>query len=280
MSTIEARSLFRIFGDVVAVDELSFEVHSGEVVGLLGANGAGKTTTMRMLLGLLPPTGGEALIGDQPIARVDRRVMGYVPQGLGLYPDLTVAENLQFAAASFGVPAPSLEEVGLGHTADQRVGDISLGLRRRVAFVVARCHDPSVLILDEPTSGVGPLGRARLWETIREAADNGTAVLVSTHYMEEAEECDRVVLMARGREVASGSVLEVICDIHSVGVDGHVSEEALDEIDARGGTVLMSDRGWRVVGLDVEVVRQIVGPDTRVDQVAASFEEAFVVLSS
>lgn len=219
-------------------------------------------------------------MGGQPIARVDRRTMGYVPQGLGLYADLTVAENLQFAAASFGVAAPSLDDEGLGHIADLRVGDISLGSRRRIAFVVARCHDPSVLILDEPTSGVGPLGRARLWETIRETADSGAAVLVSTHYMEEAEECDRVVLMARGREVASGSVDELIEDIRSVGVDGLVSEEALDRISARGGIVLMADRGWRVVGLDVEEVRQIVGPDSRVDEIAASFEEAFVVLSS
>jgi ABC-2 type transport system ATP-binding protein/ribosome-dependent ATPase len=280
MSSIEARGLTRRFGDVVAVDELSFQVHSGEVVGLLGANGAGKTTAMRMLLGLLSPSAGEALIGGRPVAQVDRRGIGYVPQGLGLYPDLTVAENLQFAAASFGVSVPSLDNEGLGRIADMRVGDISLGMRRRVAFVVARCHDPSVLILDEPTSGVGPLGRARLWETIRETADSGTAVLVSTHYMEEAEECDRVVLMARGREVASGSVHEVIGDIRSVRVDGHVSEEALDEIGVRGGTVLMSERGWRVVGLDVEQVRQIVGTDTRVDPVAASFEEAFVALSS
>lgn len=279
MRSIEAHNLSRRFGDVVAVDKLSFQVHSGEVVGLLGANGAGKTTTMRMLLGLLSPSGGEALISGRPVARVDRRVIGYVPQGLGLYPDLTVAENLQFAAASFGVSAPSLDDEGLGRIADMRVGDISLGMRRRVAFLVARCHDPSVLILDEPTSGVGPLGRARLWETIRETADGGTAVLVSTHYMEEAEECDRVVLMARGREVASGSVHEVIGDIRSVGLDGHVSEEALDEIGARGGTVLMSEQGWRVVGLDVEQVRQIVGTDTRVGPVAASFEEAFVALS-
>lgn len=279
MRSIEADNLSRRFGDVIAVDKLSFQVHSGEVVGLLGANGAGKTTTMRMLLGLLSPSRGEALISGRPVARVDRRVIGYVPQGLGLYPDLTVAENLQFAAASFGVSVPSLDDEGLGRIADMRVGDISLGMRRRVAFLVARCHDPSVLILDEPTSGVGPLGRARLWETIRETTDSGTAVLVSTHYMEEAEECDRVVLMARGREVASGSVDEVIGDIRSVGLDGHVSEEALDEIGARGGTVLMSEQGWRVVGLDVEQVRQIVGTDTRVGPVAASFEEAFVAWS-
>lgn len=279
MSSIEARNLSRRFGDVVAVDDLSFQVTSGEVVGLLGANGAGKTTTMRMLLGLISPSRGEALIGGQPLARVDRRVMGYVPQGLGLYPDLTVAENLQFAASSFRVSPPSLDDEGLGRIADMRVGDISLGSRRRLAFMVARCHDPSVLILDEPTSGVGPLGRARLWETIRQTADSGTAVLVATHYMEEAEECDRVVLMAWGREVASGSVHEVIGDIRTVSVGGAVSEEALQEIGSRGGTVLMFDRGWRVVGLGVEEIRQIVGPDTRVGSVAASFEEAFVALS-
>jgi ABC-2 type transport system ATP-binding protein len=280
MTSIEARALSRRFGDVVAVDELSFVVEPGEVVGLLGANGAGKTTTMRMLLGLLAPTGGEALIGDEPVARIDRRVMGYVPQGLGLYPDLTVSENVQFAAASFGVAVPSIDAEGLGQIADLRVAEISLGLRRRVAFLVARSHDPSVLILDEPTSGVGPLGRARLWETIRKTADGGTAVLVSTHHMEEAEECDRVVLMAGGRKVAAGSVHEVIGDIRSVSVWGDVSEGDLVRIGEHGGTVLSSEGGWRVVGLDENEVRRIVGADVGVSQVPASFEEAFVALSS
>lgn len=280
MTSIEARGLSRRFGEVVAVDELSFRVEPGEVVGLLGANGAGKTTTMRMLLGLLPPSQGEALIGGEPVARVDRRIMGYVPQGLGLYPDLTAAENLEFTAASFGVAVPSLHEEGLGQVAHMRVGEISLGLRRRLAFLAARCHDPSVMILDEPTSGIGPLGRARLWETIRETADGGTAVLVSTHYMEEAEECHRVVLMARGKEVARGSVHEVTGDIRSVAVSGNVSEEVLSMIGERGGTVLMADGRWRVVGLDLEEVRRIVGPDACVSETAASFEEAFVVLSS
>jgi ABC-2 type transport system ATP-binding protein len=272
--------LSRKFGDVMAVDELSFEVGPGEVLGLLGANGAGKTTTMRMLLGLLPPTGGEALIGGEPVAKIDRRIMGYVPQGLGLYPDLTVAENVQFAAASFGMAMPSIDDEGLGHVADLRVAEISLGLRRRVAFLVARCHEPSVLILDEPTSGVGPLGRARLWETIRGDADSGTAVLVSTHHMEEAEECDRVVLMAGGRKVAAGSVHEVIGGIRSVRLRGDVPDELLDRIGQHGGTVLMSEGGWRVVGLDEDEVRQVVGPRVDVSPVAASFEEAFVALSS
>lgn len=279
MTSIAVRDLTKKFGAVVAVSQLSFEVRPGEVVGLLGANGAGKTTTMRMLLGLLEPTSGEVLIGGQSPQRIDRHVMGYVPQGLGLYRDLTVAENLSFAAAAFGVPVPPLAEANLGEVADYKVGDISLGLRRRLAFLVARCHQPSVLILDEPTSGVGPLGRARLWETIHETADDGASVLVSTHYMEEAEECHRVVLMAAGRAVASGSVSDVIGGARSVGVSGEVTESALASIGEAGGTVLMAGDGWRVVGLDVGAVGDIVGSNARVEEVPASFEEAFVALS-
>lgn len=279
MTLIEARNLTRTFGDLRAVDDLSLGVAAGEVVGLLGANGAGKTTTMRMLLGLLSPTGGQALVGGTPVARADRRMIGYVPQGLGLYPDLTVAENVAFAAASYDVAPPSLSDAGLDDVADMRISEISLGARRRVAFVVARCHQPSVLILDEPTSGVGPLGRARLWETIREAADGGTAVLVSTHHMEEAEECDRVVLMAGGRKVATGSVREVIGDARVVALSGDVSEESLGRMGDRGGSVLLSGQGWRVVGIGADVVRQIAGPNAQVEEAPASFEEAFVALS-
>lgn len=279
MTSISVCSLSKRFGDVEAVTNLSFDVSAGEVVGLLGANGAGKTTTMKMILGLLGPSAGEVLIGGEPALRIDRHVMGYVPQGLGLYRDLTVAENLQFASAAFGVPVPDLAPAGLAGVADQKIADVSLGIRRRLAFLVARCHQPSVLILDEPTSGVGPLGRARLWETIHETADDGAAVLVSTHHMEEAEECDRVVLMASGREVAAGTVSEVIGGARSVAVSGDIPAERLDEIGDAGGTVLMTAEGWRIVGLDVESVRRIVGPPTRVEEVPASFEEAFVALS-
>lgn len=280
MSTILAHGLTKRFGDTVAVDHLSFRVDGGEVVGLLGANGAGKTTTMKMLLGLLTPTSGDARIGDVPVQDLDRRVMGYVPQGLGLYRDLTVAENLQFAASAYGVPTPSLEAAGLGGVAGRRVSNLSLGLRRRVAFLVARCHEPEVLILDEPTSGVGPLGRARLWETIHETAESGTAVLVSTHYMDEAEECDRVVLMASGREVASGTVEDVVGNVRSVAVTGEVPESAIEELHREGGTVLLDNHGWRVVGLDVGAVARAVGPEGRATEVPATFEEAFVAFSA
>lgn len=280
MSAIEARDLRKEFHWIVAVDDLSFTVSPGEVVGLLGANGAGKTTTMRMLLGLLTPTSGVARIAGKPIREVDRRVMGYVPQGLGLYRELTVAENVQFAAAAFGVAMPRLDESDLHAVVDRRVGELSLGMQRRVAFVVARCHQPEVLILDEPTSGVGPLGRARLWETIHETAEAGTAVLVSTHYMDEAEECDRVVLMAGGRQVATGTVADVIGSARSVAIAGDVSESAVSELHDRGATVLLDHDGWRVVGSDVATVSEIVGSGVEVTDVPASFEEAFVALSS
>lgn len=279
MSVIEAHRLSRSFGSVLAVKALTFDVGAGEVVGLLGANGAGKTTTMKMLLGLLTPSSGEALIAGTPVRDLDRRVMGYVPQTLGLYRDLTVGENLSFAAAAFGVPVPDLEGTDLAPLRGRRVGSLPLGLRRRVAFVVARCHDPQVLILDEPTSGVGPLGRARLWETIRETADAGTAILVSTHYMDEAEECDRVVLMANGRQVAGGTVADVIGTAHSVAIAGDVPASALDQLRRLGATVLLDKDGWRVVGADVDAVRALIGSKGRVAEVPATFEEAFVALS-
>lgn len=280
MSLVEARDLTKQFGRFVAVDDLSFRVDPGEVVGLLGANGAGKTTTMKMLLGLLAPTSGEVLIAGTPGGEADRRLVGYVPQGLGLYRDLTVAENLEFVASAFGVEPPSAESEGLGDVANRRVGSLSLGLRRRTAFVASRCHDPRVLILDEPTSGVGPLGRARLWETIHETATAGTAVLVSTHYMDEAEECDRVVLMANGREVASGTVGDVVSGARSLALKGDIGTESADELRRHGAKVLLDAGGWRVVGLDMAAVRAIVGADAEVLEVPASFEEAFVALSS
>jgi ABC-type multidrug transport system ATPase subunit len=280
MTAIEVRHVSKTFGDVVAVDDLTFAVQAGEIVGLLGANGAGKTTTMRMTLGLVEPTAGEILVAGRTVRDLDRRSMGYVPQGLGLYRELTVRENLEFAAAAFGVDRPSLDGSDLDVAADRRVADLSLGLRRRVAFAVSTCHRPPVLVLDEPTSGVGPLGRARLWETIHETAGSGTAILISTHHMEEADECDRVVLMAEGREVRSGSVAELIGSSTVVEVLGDVTGSALESISRGGGTVVWSGRGVRIVGVPARMVSEIVGEGASVREVPATFEEAFVALSS
>ena len=202
---ISARAVTRTFGSFVAVDHCDIDVAPGEIVGLLGANGAGKTTLIRMLLGLLTPTSGRIRLFGQPHSRQQRRRIGYVPQNLGLYTDLTATENLQFRAAVFGgagATAVDGRAPAAGHTL---VGDQPLGTQRRVAFQAATQHGPDLLVLDEPTSGVSPLARSRLWDLIHHHADRGVAVLVSTHYMDEAEQADRLLLMSAGGIVATGT---------------------------------------------------------------------------
>jgi len=278
----QARAATMRFGPVAAVDAADLAVGPGEVVGLLGANGAGKTTLIRMLLGLLRPTGGVVrLFGAAPSAAARRRV-GYVPQTLGLYTDLTVAENWRFTAAAFGnAPAPPPE--GIADWRGQLVGDLPLGLQRRVAFAVALSHRPELLVLDEPTSGVGPLGAARLWEQIRSAADRGAGVLVTTHDLEEAQECDRLVVMADGRVVADGTcagitggrtAAEVRCDDWS---------RAFALLDARGfGVQVHGQRVLRVTGhaADIADVLTAGGLDAAVAVVPANLEEAFIAIVS
>jgi ABC-2 type transport system ATP-binding protein/ribosome-dependent ATPase len=277
VSLLDVVDVTRRFGSAVAVDQISLTVGEGEIVGLLGANGAGKTTLIRMVLGLLAPSSGTVAVLDRPAGRADRHAIGYVPQGLGLYQDLTVAENLDFVTSAFGVPAPELEPA-LAEVADHPVRAIPLGLRRRLAFVAARCHQPRLLVLDEPTSGVGPLGRVGLWETIHETADGGSGVLVSTHHMDEAEECDRVVVMARGRQVAAGDVEGIVGDRSSVAV-ARPAPADLDRLRDAGFTLLMDGSGWRVAGATVSDVRPLVTPPATVTEVTATFEEAFVALA-
>lgn len=210
MTLVRARGVRKTFGTFTAVDGVDLSVASGEVVGLLGANGAGKTTLMKMLLGLTTPTAGIIeLFGESP-GRHARERIGYVPQGLGLYEDLTVGENLEFVTSAYGLELPPL-----GDLAPYRgvlVADLSLGLRRRTAFLGALAHNPELLVLDEPTSGVDVLARSDLWATIRTAAESGAGVLVSTHHMEEADECDRLIVMAAGRVVLAGTMSEIIGD--------------------------------------------------------------------
>jgi len=207
----EARAVTRRFGAVVAVEAADLVVRDGEVVGLLGANGAGKTTVIRMLLGLLRPTEGSALLFGAPPSRSSRRRIGYVPQGLGLWDDMSAAENLAFAAAAFGSSPPPLD-AELAAAQDVLVRDLPLGLKRRLAFASALAHEPELLVLDEPTSGVDPRARARLWDTVHEAAAAGAGVLVTTHYLEETSQCDRLVIMAAGRVVAEGTEAAIVGD--------------------------------------------------------------------
>jgi ABC-2 type transport system ATP-binding protein len=277
-----AQGATKRFGDLLAVEQVDLTVAAGEVVGLIGANGAGKTTLIRMLLGLLLPTAGRIRLFGEPPSRRTRARLGYVPQSLGLYEDLTVAENLAFSAAAFGSPAAGLE----GELAEQRdalVRDLPLGLRRRAAFAIALSHHPDLLVLDEPTSGVDPLQRARLWETIRAAATDGAGVLVTTHHLSEAEQCDRLVVLANGRVAAAGTLAEVVGDTTAAEVRTPSWEAAFTALDAAGLPVSLVGRTLRVPGADPDAVRRLLadaGVPAQVATVAASFEETFVVLAA
>ena len=210
---IVAEGLTRRFGDFVAVDSLSFSVGRGEIFGFLGPNGAGKTTAIRMLTGLLPPSEGRAEVAGHDVAlepRAVKRAIGYMSQLFSLYADLTVRENLELFSGLYDLGgarraeriAWALATAGLEGREDGLAGTLPLGLKQRLALGSAVLHEPPVLFLDEPTSGVDPLARRAFWDLIDELAEGGTTVLVTTHYMEEAEHCHRIALMNQGRLIA------------------------------------------------------------------------------
>ncbi len=217
---IEVKDLKRRFGDFIAVDRVTFEVGTGEVFGFLGANGAGKTTAIRMLIGLLEPSGGTARIAGYDIytqSEAVKRSIGYMSQRFSLYEDLTPRENIRLYGGIYGLTLKQIREridrvltrLGLGHVADEPVLRLPLGWRQKLAFSVALIHEPRIVFLDEPTSGVDPITRRQFWELIYEAAAAGTTVLVTTHYMDEAEYCDRISIMVAGRIGAMGTPAEL-----------------------------------------------------------------------
>ena len=278
----EVRDVVRRFGSFTAVDRVSVSVRPGEVVGLVGANGAGKTTLIRMLLGLLRPSEGSVRLFGRPPSRATRRRLGYVPQSLGLYDDLTVRENLAFATAAFGSAPPALPE-DLRAAGDRLLRTVSLGVQRRVAFAAALAHRPGLLVLDEPTSGVDPVGRSGLWRTIREAVDAGAGALVTTHFMEEAEHCDRVVVMATGRVVAAGTMEQIVGQAEAVSVRAASWAAAYRALeDARVPSALVGTR-LRVPGEEPHRIERILreaGVAAEVESVPVTFEERFVALSA
>ncbi len=281
MKLAETRNLTKRIGSFTAVDSVDLAVGRGEVVGLLGANGAGKTTLIRLLLGLVRPTsGGVRLFGDAPSMRTRRRV-GYVPQTLGLYDDMTVQENWSFTAAVFGSARPDMPETITG-SKNELVGSLPLGLQRRVAFATAFSHDPELLVLDEPTSGVGALASARLWQDIRASAEGGTGVLVTTHNMDEAEQCDRLVVMADGKVVAGGTVAEVIGGRQVVEVAADDWKQAFSLLDQQGWIVQIQGDVLRVPGSVDEVAGLLgrFGMRGGFSLVPANLEEAFGAIVS
>jgi len=206
---IQTSNLYKRFGDFVAVDDITFEVEKGEIFGFLGANGAGKTTAMRMLCGLSIPTSGQATIAGFDVYRQTEEIkknIGYMSQKFSLYEDLTVLENITFFGGIYGLSNQQIktksqqliEQLDLEKEAKKLVGSIPLGWKQKLAFSIAILHQPAIVFLDEPTGGVDPLTRRQFWNMIYEAADNGITIFVTTHYMDEAEYCNRISLMVDG----------------------------------------------------------------------------------
>jgi len=220
VDAIRAHDLTRTFGAFTAVDHITFDVKPGEVFGFLGANGAGKTTAIRMLTGLLAPSGGEATVAGFDVATESESIkqnIGYMSQRFSLYDDLTVRENIRLYGGIYDLTSSDLRDrmariidrLGLARARDELVRAIPLGWKQKLAFSVALLHEPKVVFLDEPTSGVDPVTRRQFWELIYETAHTGTTVLVTTHYMDEAEYCDRISIMVTGRIEAMGATAEL-----------------------------------------------------------------------
>ncbi|HEX5818098.1 MAG TPA: ABC transporter ATP-binding protein [Gemmatimonadales bacterium] len=219
-AAIRTTGLRKVFGSRVAVEGLDLAVHRGEVFGLLGPNGSGKTTTIRILTGLLHPTSGSAEVVGIDVVREPERVrtrIGYMSQRFGLYDDLTVLENLRFYGGLYGLRGRPLQaridelagELGFGGRIGQMAGTLSGGWKQRLALACATAHRPDLLFLDEPTAGVDPAARQQFWEHIGRLRARGTTILLTTHYMDEAERCERLVFLSAGRLIAEGSPAEI-----------------------------------------------------------------------
>ena len=209
-NVIQVKNLTKKFGDFIAVNAITFEVKKGEIFGFLGANGAGKTTAMKMLIGISKPTSGSAKVaGFDVFTNTEdiKKNIGYMSQKFALYDDLTVKENITFFGGIYGLSRKKIEEkrqllveeLGLQNIVNELVGALPLGWKQKISFSVALLHEPKIVFLDEPTGGVDPITRRQFWEMIYKASNNGTTVFVTTHYMDEAEYCDRVSIMVEGK---------------------------------------------------------------------------------
>ncbi len=220
MNSIEVKNLTKKFGDFVSVDNISFNVKKGEIFGFLGANGAGKTTTIRMLIGVLEPTSGDAIVGGYSVVKqpeMVKRKIGYMSQKFSLYNDLTVEENIEFFGGIYGISEDELQErkkwaleiANLKGKEKLLTSSLPGGIKQRLALGTAVMHRPEIVFLDEPTSGVDPISRRNFWDLIHELSAEGITVFVTTHYLEEAEYCNNIILINAGKIIAEGSSKEL-----------------------------------------------------------------------
>lgn len=297
---VEVKDLRRTFGDFVAVDNISLKVKKGEIFGFLGPNGAGKSTTIRMLCGLLMPSGGTGTVGGHDIlaqAESIKRIIGYMSQKFSLYEDLTVEENINFYGGIYRVPkvkrgarkAWVLEMAGLTDRKDAVARTLATGFKQRLALGCAILHEPPIIFLDEPTSGVDPVSRRNFWGLIHDLADGGTTVFVTTHYMEEADYCDRLALIYRGKIIAEATPMELRReymkrDILEVEVDrvGDAMEVLLKEgiENAIFGSALHATvDDARIAAPEIRRTLESAGVSVkRVEKIVPSLEDVFVTL--
>jgi ABC-2 type transport system ATP-binding protein len=294
---IDVRGLTKRYGGRKVVDDVALQVRRGEICGFLGPNGSGKTTTIRMLCGLLEPDAGEGRCLGLDIRREARRIklrVGYMTQRFGLYEDLTLEENLDFVARAYGMPdrpalvQGTLERLGLLARRQQLAGTLSGGWKQRLALAACMLHQPDLLLLDEPTAGVDPKARRDFWQQIHALAAEGLTVLVSTHYMDEAERCHKLVYISYGRLLASGSAEEVI------------AQAALQTWELRGdglaatAALLQRDARWMVVAFGTAVhvsaprgqdlpawlAAKAPGNACTVTPIATGLEDVFIALTA
>jgi ABC-2 type transport system ATP-binding protein len=300
--TVEVRDLVKRFGDFVAVDHVSLEVRKGEIFGFLGPNGAGKSTTIRMLCGLLTQTEGSARVGGFDVATESesiKRNIGYMSQKFSLYDDLEVEENIDFFSGIYGVPEESraarkeyvVRMAGLGERRHTMTRLLAGGWKQRLALGCAILHEPPILFLDEPTSGVDPIARRNFWDLIYELSEAGHTIFVSTHYMDEAEYCHRVALMYRGKVIALGAPAELkqsLTSHHLLDLETSDSREGMRVLEGTEGVLDLAVFGG---GLHITVddpaaavkrIRErieLAGLQVlRLEQIEPSMEDVFVAM--
>lgn len=298
LPVIYVENLTRRFGDFVAVDHINFEVNKGEIVGYLGPNGSGKTTTIRMLLGLLAPTEGEATVLGYDVHRQSEEVrarVGYMSQKFAIYDDLTTLENLTFYGGVYGITdktriKETLELVGLSGHEHTLTRELSTGWRQRLSLGIALVHKPQLLFLDEPTSGVDPTARRTFWDLIYQLAEEGVTVLVTTHYMDEAEYCERVGVMRDGkllamdtptnlkRSIITGDVWEVFAHPLEQGLDVLQGLDGVDRVGLAGDHLRVISSNVKEEALQSLLSKKKIRVE-RIERGEPTLEDVFLALA-